>query len=150
MPGPKKRISLCLNCLARKTGYPAWELQLSELQDNTCFYCLKTLRISDVDHFIPWSRYPHDLGHNFVLACKPCNHSKRGMLADRPHRERWERRNKDHGSEMTVWYESRRLPHDLAGTNTVAEWAYAQATMAGSRLWIARLKFPRRIASFPR
>lgn len=123
---------------SERTNLNHYRPLLKELQDNRCFYCSKPLHISDVDHFIPWSRYPHDLGHNFVLACKPCNHSKRGMLAGRPHRERWEGRNEDHGSEMTGWYESRRLPHDLAGTKTVAEWAYTQATMAGSRFWIAK------------
>jgi 5-methylcytosine-specific restriction endonuclease McrA len=111
---------------------------LVELQGNACFYCAATLGRSDVDHFIPWSRYPHDLGHNFVLACAPCNHSKRDLLANRRHRESWERRNEDRGSEMTDWYESRRLPHDLKGTRTVAEWAYAQAAMTGARLWTAR------------
>ncbi len=29
-----------------------------------------------IDHFIPWSRYPIDLGHNFVLAHAGCNSAK--------------------------------------------------------------------------
>lgn len=108
---------------------------LIDLQNNECFYCSKPLRMSDVDHFIPWSRYPHDLGHNFVLACKPCNHSKRGMLAGHPHRERWTERNEVHGMKMSKWYESKKLPHDLGGTMTIAAWAYAQAEAAGSNFW---------------
>jgi hypothetical protein len=111
---------------------------LVDLQGNTCFYCATSLRQGDVDHFIPWSRYPHDLGHNFVLACAPCNHGKRDMLADHRHRERWLRRNDDRGSEISAWCELRRLPHDLAGITTVAAWAYAQAEAAGSRFWPVR------------
>jgi hypothetical protein len=34
-----------------------------------------------VDHFIPWSRYPADLGHNFVLAHDRCINAKSDYLA---------------------------------------------------------------------
>ena len=29
-----------------------------------------------IDHFIPWPRYPIDLGHNFVLAHAGCSSAK--------------------------------------------------------------------------
>ncbi|MBK7703590.1 MAG: HNH endonuclease [bacterium] len=93
---------------------------LVEMQGNTCFYCTARLGRSDVDHFIPWSKYPHDLGHNFVLACAPCNHSKRDLLADHRHRERWLRRNQDKGAQMSAEFQDLRLPHDLTGSLTVA------------------------------
>lgn len=43
---------------------------LQELQEGRCFYCQSVLRRdgTHIDHFIPWSRYPVDLAHNFVLA----------------------------------------------------------------------------------
>ena len=42
---------------------------LRDLQEGVCFYCAKSLgRDSAVDHLVPWSRYPVDLAHNFVLA----------------------------------------------------------------------------------
>ena len=34
-----------------------------------------------VDHFISWSRYTTDLGHNFVLAHPGCNSQKSDYLA---------------------------------------------------------------------
>ncbi|MCC6756032.1 MAG: HNH endonuclease [Solirubrobacterales bacterium] len=38
---------------------------LIDLQRGECFYCRRRLRgPGEVDHFIPWSRYPIDLGHN--------------------------------------------------------------------------------------
>ncbi len=43
---------------------------LMDLQNGKCFYCAEAIRGGGghVDHFIPWSKYPIDLGHNFVLA----------------------------------------------------------------------------------
>jgi 5-methylcytosine-specific restriction endonuclease McrA len=48
---------------------------LMDLQDGKCFYCKQSMRseAGHVDHFIPWSKYPIDLGHNFVLADSKCN-----------------------------------------------------------------------------
>jgi hypothetical protein len=46
---------------------------LQELQRGNCFYCGRMVRADvDVDHFIPWARYPVDLSHNFVLAHSTC------------------------------------------------------------------------------
>ena len=43
---------------------------LYEVQEGRCLYCERKVERGSVhiDHFIPWSRYPIDLGHNFVLA----------------------------------------------------------------------------------
>jgi HNH endonuclease len=63
---------------------------LRELQRARCFYCRRPLRAgAEVDHFIPWSRYPDNGIHNLVLACAPCNNSKRSYLAAGEHVERW-------------------------------------------------------------
>ena len=63
---------------------------LRDLQSAKCFYCAGRLAMGgDIDHFIPWSRYPRDLGHNFVLAHSKCNAAKTDMLADIPHLEAW-------------------------------------------------------------
>src|SRR5688572_28840645 len=67
---------------AERAGIRAIVEGLSGLQQGRCFYCGRSMteRVA-VDHFIPWSRYPRDLGHNFVLAHDSCNQSKRDMLA---------------------------------------------------------------------
>src|SRR5207249_557923 len=51
---------------------------LLDLQHGRCFYCRNSLTAANthVDHFIPWARYPVDLGHNFVLADDRCNTKK--------------------------------------------------------------------------
>jgi len=62
---------------------------LRELQDGRCFYCDGPLAKPEVDHFLPWSRYPDDGIENLVLADAPCNAAKRDFLASTDHVERW-------------------------------------------------------------
>lgn len=62
---------------------------LRKLEGNHCFYCGGKVHDADVDHFVPFSLYPRDLAHNFVLAHPSCNRSKSDALAARPHLERW-------------------------------------------------------------
>jgi hypothetical protein len=70
---------------------------LRDLQADTCFYCKGALRgKGEVDHFIPWSRYPRDLGHNFVLAHRGCNGDKSDLLAATLHLAGWRERNAKH------------------------------------------------------
>ena len=66
---------------------------LARLQTGRCFYCRQALvSPGDVDHFIPWSRYPVDLGHNFVIAHSACNLAKGSRLAAEEHLGRWTQR----------------------------------------------------------
>lgn len=52
-----------------------------ELQHGACFYRSRPVREGALDHFIPWGKYPIDLGHNFVLADRMCNEDKGDLLA---------------------------------------------------------------------
>jgi hypothetical protein len=62
---------------------------LTGIQSKRCFYCDVSLGSPGVvDHFIPWSRYPRDTAHNFVLAHAGCNGDKRELLAAKRHLER--------------------------------------------------------------
>ena len=64
---------------------------ITEFQAGACFYCHRQLKgeSAHVDHFVPWSRYPVDLGHNFVLAHASCNGNKSDRLAAAVHLEAW-------------------------------------------------------------
>ncbi len=63
---------------------------LRELQEGRCFYCAKPIGgAAEVDHFIPWSRYPDNGIDNLVLADAACNNAKRDFLAAPPHLKRW-------------------------------------------------------------
>lgn len=67
---------------------------LMELQDNRCFYCREKLgRNVEVDHFIPWSRYPDNGIENLVAAHRKCNNAKRDFLAATVHVHSWAGRN---------------------------------------------------------
>jgi CRISPR/Cas system Type II protein with McrA/HNH and RuvC-like nuclease domain len=68
---------------------------LWEIQKETCFYCAERIPEpirGEVDHFIPWSRYPDNGIENLVVAHKRCNGDKRDYLAATDHVERWKRR----------------------------------------------------------
>ncbi len=50
---------------------------LAELQEDRCFYCEDRLRRSvEIDHFIPWARYPDNGLDNLVAAHRGCNGKK--------------------------------------------------------------------------
>jgi len=48
-----------------------------------------------VDHFISWSMYPSDTGHNFVLADSSCNSKKSNLLASDEFLHKWQERNEE-------------------------------------------------------
>jgi hypothetical protein len=107
---------------------------LLEVEGNRCFYCAGVIRGEPVvDHFVPWARYPLDLGHNFVLTDSRCNGDKGDRLAAFEHLERWCARNAR--PEWTAALEDRLLPHDPRRTGRVAAWAYGQAETAGATVW---------------
>jgi hypothetical protein len=84
---------------------------LGELQNNRCFYCEgafknQATKKPEVDHFIPWARYPNDALANFVLAHSNCNNSKSDHFAATGHLDKWVHRNQS--------------PSELAQLNIIA------------------------------
>jgi hypothetical protein len=98
----------------------------SSLPDNT-----------EVDHFIPWSRYASDLSHKLVLADTKCKNKKRDRIPVVEHLARWTERNAQYGGEITVALRDQ-LPVDLGCSIRVAHWAYAQTEAAGGLTWVRR------------
>jgi 5-methylcytosine-specific restriction endonuclease McrA len=114
------------------------EKQLAAHQDGRCFYCNGSLRDkTEVDHFIPWSRYPRDTAHNFVVAHSSCNNDKRDMLAAKRHLERWLERNHRFGGELGESLASQGFVADIGSTLEVARWAYGEAVRMQGFAWIA-------------
>lgn len=112
---------------------------LLDLQNGSCFYCGGRIRDGGaVDHFIPWSRYPLDLGHNFVLAHTSCNQDKRDMLAAAGHLQRWVRRVDTDGATLGEVFNAARFPFDADASLSVAEWAYENAERAGALVWVRK------------
>lgn len=110
---------------------------LMELQRAVCFYCGRRVREGgEIDHFVPWARYPRDLGHNFVLSCGPCNGAKSDLLAGPEHLERWLGRNAAHDAALRTYFNDRRLPHDLGASMQITRWAYGAEEEASGQLWL--------------
>ena len=120
----------------RRSQYPRIKEALREIQEGKCFYCLRTTRGEDaLDHFIPWSKYSSDLGHNFVLADRSCNADKSDLLAELPFRDAWEERNDMNTKLLAEAFAADAAPYDLAASNSIADWAYAIARDSGIALW---------------
>lgn len=112
---------------------------LLDVQHGNCFYCKKPLpRESPVDHFIPWSRYPADLGHNFVLAHDRCNSDKSDAVAAETHLTAWVKRNRDHENELQERLAAAALPFDGKATIQVAKWVYRQTEEAKGQVWVEK------------
>jgi hypothetical protein len=109
---------------------------LADLQQGVCFYCQAALRGGGhVDHFIPWVRYPRDLGHNFVLTHDRCNGAKGDRLAALPHLDRWLERNIAQRSELDGIFAKVRVLYDAATSTQVAAWSYESVDRAGGLVW---------------
>jgi 5-methylcytosine-specific restriction endonuclease McrA len=110
---------------------------LTEVQHGSCFYCRKPLakRAAHVDHFIPWSRYPLDLGHNFVLAHDKCNSDKADHIAAARHLDAWVERNDRCQSDLATAFRDRGVLHDLPTTLRITDWTYSQVATASGLTW---------------
>ena len=110
---------------------------LRQLQQNQCFYCSKEMRTkSDVDHFIPWTLYQFDLGHNFVLAHPTCNSQKRDRIASESHLRTWVNRNRLFGTALGEEFDQIGIPHNLAATLRIARWAYGSNSSMNGLTWV--------------
>lgn len=117
---------------------------LRDLQAGGCFYCKGALDPKpQVDHFMPWARYPDDGLDNLVLAHATCNRDKLHYLADLDFAQRWaERRQRPELDEIArdlSW------PRDSKRTFNVVAGVY-QGVPEGVRLW-GGLKALRRVST---
>lgn len=109
---------------------------LQELQKGRCFYCRAALKPKpEVDHFVPWSLYHTDLGHNFVLAHGSCNGAKSDFLADEAHLARWVERNADRRDDMEAFFVKEDLLFDHAASMSITRWAYDGLAKTDGLAW---------------
>ena len=111
---------------------------LIDLQECQCFYCGKSLKNNKyvVDHFIPWSLYPADTGHNFVLADDKCNSQKSNYLASEQFLNQWLERNYLHDQLITQEISQLGFLTDIQRSHRVADWAYKQAIENEYLVWL--------------
>lgn len=124
---------------SQRAALDAYAPVLREVQGGRCFYCDRALPANEtpqVDHFIPWVRYPVDLGHNFVLADRRCNASKGDHLAAVAHLSKWTERNRTAGRALQEAFDRLGLLHDLEASRRIAYWAYARVAESGGLTWV--------------
>jgi hypothetical protein len=111
---------------------------LLEFQKGDCFYCHRPLReeSAHVDHFIPWSRYPVDLGHNFVLAHATCNSQKSDWVACANHLNAWVAQAESFAPEMAREYDRNGVRNDFATSVRIVNWAYTQTFECRGLTWV--------------
>jgi 5-methylcytosine-specific restriction endonuclease McrA len=110
---------------------------LKEIQSGLCFYCRKLIHgPGDIDHFIPWTRYPIDLGHNFVLAHTECNRHKRDYLAAEDHLGHWLRRNAEWPDQLRNFFEEKGILNNLTTSAQITKWAYETAELSRAHVWV--------------
>ena len=125
-----------------RANLDAYLTVLADIEGTRCFYCERTIGgRPHVDHFIPWARYPNDLGHNFVLAHDRCNGSKSDYLAAEEHLEHWAERNASLGQQLSDAYHASRLDHDADASVWIARWAYGQLDSASGDVWVKDKEF---------
>ena len=110
---------------------------LRKLDGSKCFYCAQALTEADVDHFVPFSQYPRDLAHNFVLAHPRCNRSKSDTLATGPHLERWLERIGRHADALQEIGMAAGMLADAQVSRKIAAWGYPSAIARGGSAWLA-------------
>ena len=120
---------------------------LIEMQQGRCFYCgAKLVSRAEVDHFIPWSRYPDNGIENLLVADARCNGSKRDFLAASRHLSGWSARNRDRGPELAEI--AARVGGDSHAERTlgVARGVYLRLA-EGTPLWLRGQEFDRAVTA---
>jgi 5-methylcytosine-specific restriction endonuclease McrA len=109
--------------------------ELKALYGCKCFYCNKATTELEVDHFIPFSLYPRDLMHNFVLACPSCNRSKSDSLAAKVHLDKWNQSASKNSEAIVKIGERAGVSSNLETSIAIAKWSYWAATKNNSVFW---------------
>jgi 5-methylcytosine-specific restriction endonuclease McrA len=111
---------------------------INEFQAGTCFYCRRSLKgdASHVDHFVPWSRYPVDLGHNFVLAHATCNSKKSDRLAAAVHLDAWCEYQNRNAMPLAAEFNRHGILNDFNSTLRVVNWVYNQTFDSHGLTWL--------------
>jgi hypothetical protein len=109
---------------------------LHDHQEGRCFYCDRRMKSrGEVDHFIPWARYPNDFANNFVLAHKDCNNRKRDHLAATEHLRHWCESNIKKSDSLESVFEEEGIFATPEVSLQVTRWAYEGGYASGALMW---------------
>lgn len=116
---------------------------LREVQEARCLYCGREVPAgaAHIDHFVPWSRYQIDLGHNFVLAHARCNGAKADHLAASVHLGRWVERNRTSAAFLEERFDQGLIVNSAQSSERIARWAYSRAAATNGLGWVKSREF---------
>ncbi|MGE0621463.1 MAG: HNH endonuclease [Pseudomonadales bacterium] len=102
---------------------------LLDLGDGRCFYCDGRIGTSDsrkpeVDHFIPWSRFPNNDVENLVIAHSMCNRHKRNFVVSNDHLDHWVNRLNRQAADLVELASTQSWPSDLSRSGGIASAVY--------------------------
>jgi hypothetical protein len=113
---------------------------LFEIQGGRCFYRPRVrlnIETAQVDHFVPWAKYPCDAATNFVLASPKANSEKKDYLPAPEYLERWCNRNRMNDAQLDAVARSAGLDSRASAVERIAAWAYASHEAIGGLVWHA-------------
>lgn len=112
-----------------RSNVAAYAERFYELQSGRCFYSgdkLEKPSAGEVDHFIPWSRYPFDSPFNLVLASRKVNNAMRDQLKPAEWRSMWLARNQTDFAVLTapepIGFDA--PPEDATAAKAISDWIY--------------------------
>jgi 5-methylcytosine-specific restriction endonuclease McrA len=140
--GEKDDLSSFLFETSRKTLALVCK-ELKTLYGCKCFYCNKATTELEVDHFIPFSLYPRDLMHNFVLACPSCNRSKSDSLAAKVHLDRWLEAAKNNNDAINQIGEAVGISANLDTSLSITHWSYSAGSGDQGTKWVKAYQYER-------
>ncbi len=109
--------------------------RLRDIHKDECFYCGGKLPNSyEVDHFIPWARYPDNGIGNLVVADRKCNGNKSDFLASEDHLEKWRDHIDETSDDRIQLARDKKWEGDMGRTTGVATTIYSALTGDAS-LW---------------
>lgn len=114
---------------------------LMEVQSGRCFFCATRLTTaSEVDHFIPWSRFPNNAMENLVVAHPRCNNDKRDFLASATHIEHWASHVSTHAADLSLIARRTTFETARARSQGIAAATYLRLPQ-GAMLWLQCSEF---------
>lgn len=114
---------------ASRTPVSVYAERFYDLQGGRCFYTGTRLAgpsSGEVDHFIPWARYPFDSPFNLVLASRAINNRLRDELKPISWRQQWQRRNDEETPVLIERFDA--VAEDQEIARRIARWVYGDAS----------------------
>lgn len=115
---------------------------LMDLQHGQCFYCPSPLknRETQVDHFLPWSRFSNNSVANLVLTDTECNSKKSDWLPGFAHIKKWVDRLESRSNALEHLAIDTQWELGIVRSRSTAMSAYSHLP-DGARLWRTKREF---------